>query len=148
MARIVGVDCGEKRTGIAVSDPLNIFASPLVTLPSAKVVEFILKMMAEEGVSKLVVGYPKNLNNRDAEGAKYVTLFLKEIKQKAPEMVVILEDERFTSKIAFQSMIDGGVKKMGRRNKESVDKISAAIILQGYLDRISYEKNRLSENEK
>jgi len=130
-----------------VSDPLNIFASPLLTLPSLEVVDHILKMIDNEGVVKVVVGYPKNLDNSDSEGVQYAELFLKRLRKRAPNIEIILEDERFTSKIAFQSMIDGGVKKMKRRDKGAVDKISAAIILQGYLDRVSYKREREEKKE-
>ena len=135
MERIVGIDYGKKRTGIAVSDPLGIFASALETLPSTGVVGFLKNYTQEERVVRFVVGYPLNLNGEPAEGATYVCQFLNLLKKHFPEIPVTLEDERFTSKMAFQAMIDGGVKKMARRDKSMVDKISAAIILQSYLDR-------------
>ena len=135
MERIVGIDYGKKRTGIAVSDPLGIFASALETVPSAGVIEYLKNYTQRESIIMFVVGYPLNMNNEPSEAAKYVDQFLNLLKKHFPETSVILEDERFTSKIAFQTMIDGGVKKIDRRDKSMVDKISAAIILQSYLDR-------------
>jgi len=135
MERIVGIDYGKKKTGIAISDPLGIFASALETVSSASVVDYLKNYTRKESVTMFVVGYPLNLNGEPAEGAKYVDQFLNLLKKHFPEMPVTLEDERFTSKMAFQTMIDGGVKKMARRDKSMVDKISAAIILQSYLDR-------------
>jgi len=135
MERIVGIDYGKKKTGIAVSDPLCIFASALETVSSASVVDYLKNYTQKESVIMFVVGYPLNLNGEPAEGARYVDQFLNLLRKHFPEIPVILEDERFTSKMAFQTMIDGGVKKMDRRDKSMVDKISAAIILQSYLDR-------------
>jgi len=135
MERIVGIDYGKKRTGIAVSDPLGIFASALETVPSAGVIEYLKNYTQRESIIMFVVGYPLNMNSEPSEAAKYVDQFLNLLKKHFPKTSVILEDERFTSKIAFQTMIDGGVKKIDRRDKSMVDKISAAIILQSYLDR-------------
>lgn len=135
MARIVGIDYGVKRTGVAVCDPLMIFASALETVPSATIIDFLKRYNVNEGISRFVVGYPMNLNNTPSEAAKHVDKFLIQLKKHFPEIPVTLEDERFTSQIAFRAMIDGGVKKMDRRDKSMVDKISAAIILQSFLDR-------------
>ena len=135
MERILGIDYGRKRTGIPASDPLGIFASALDTVPTAGVVEYLKNYTSRENVKLFVVGYPRDLQNRPAEGARYVEQLLSLLKKHFPSIPVILEDERFTSKMAFQAMIDGGVKKMDRRDKSMVDKISAAIILQSYLDR-------------
>ena len=135
MERIIGIDYGRKRTGIAASDPLGIFASALDTVPTAGVVEYLKNYTSRENVKLFVVGYPRDLQNRPAEGARYVEQLLSLLKKHFPSIPVIREDERFTSKMAFQAMIDGGVKKMDRRDKSMVDKISAAIILQSYLDR-------------
>ncbi|MBR5249477.1 MAG: Holliday junction resolvase RuvX [Bacteroidales bacterium] len=135
MNRILGIDYGKKRVGVAVSDPLGIFASPLETIPSAKIVEYLKKYTQNQTVSRFVVGYPMNLNNQPAEAAAYVDVFLKQLKKHFPEIPVTLEDERFTSVLAFRSLIDSGVKKMDRRDKSAIDKVSAALILQTYLDR-------------
>lgn len=135
MDRIIGIDYGKKRIGVAVSDPLRIFASPLETIPSAKIIEYLQKYSQTEHIERFVVGYPMNLNNTPSEAAQYVDAFLKLLKKKFPEIPITLEDERFTSVLAHRSLIDSGVKKMDRRDKEAVDKVSAALILQTYLDR-------------
>ncbi|MBP9018902.1 MAG: Holliday junction resolvase RuvX [Bacteroidales bacterium] len=135
MERIIGIDYGKKRVGVAVSDPLGIFASPLDTVPSAGIIDFLKSYMTKEKVVLIVVGYPLNMNNKPSEAAAYVDQFLNRLRKQFPSLPVKLEDERFTSQLAFQAMIDGGVKKMDRRVKGNVDKISAAIILQSYLDR-------------
>ncbi len=135
MERIVGIDYGKKRSGIAISDPLGIFASPLETVPSAELIGFLKNYTQKEQVKLFVVGYPLDLQNRPAEAAKYVDQLLTLLKKHFPSITVIKEDERFTSVLAFQSLIDSGVKKMDRRDKGAVDRVSAAIILQTYLDR-------------
>ena len=134
MDRIIGIDYGRKRVGVAVSDPLGIFASALETVPAAKIVEYLKNYTSKEKVGRFVVGYPMNLNNKPAEAAKDVDVFLKVLKKQFPEIPVTLEDERFTSQLAMKAMIAGGVKKSDRREKGSVDKVSAAIILQSYMD--------------
>lgn len=135
MKRIIGIDYGKKRVGLAVSDPLAIFASPIDTIPSAKIIEYLKNYTSKEEVEKFVVGYPINLNNTPSECAQYVDVFLKQLAKNFPKIPVVLEDERFTSVLAFQSLIDSGVKKMDRREKGAVDKVSAALILQTFLDR-------------
>ena len=135
MDRIIGIDFGRKRTGIAVSDPLRIFASALDTVPGAKIIDYLKKYAETETVTRFVVGYPMNLDNTPAEAAADVDVFLKTLAKAFPEVPVTLEDERFSSVLAHRAMIDGGMKKKDRRDKDSVDRISAAIILQGYLDR-------------
>ena len=135
MDRIIGIDYGRARVGVAVSDPLGIFASPLETVPSAKIIEYLQKYASAETVIKFVVGYPLNLNGAPAQAAADVDAFLKQLQKAFPETPVALEDERFTSVLAHRAMIDGGMKRSDRRDKNSVDKISAAIILQSYLDK-------------
>ena len=135
MDRIIGIDYGRKRVGVAVSDPLRIFASALDTVPSAKIIEYLKKYAESKTVERFVVGYPMNLNNTPSEAAADVDIFLKQLKKHFPDIPVTLEDERFTSVLAHRAMIDGGVKKMDRRDKAAVDKVSAALILQTYLDR-------------
>ncbi len=137
MNRIVGIDYGRKRTGLAVTDPLGLFASPLETVPSAKIIEYLKNYATTQQISLFVVGYPMNLNNKPSEAAEYVDTFLKQLKKAFPDIKVELVDERFTSVLAHRAMIDGGMKKMDRRDKAAVDKISASIILQTYMDRIS-----------
>ncbi len=135
MDRIVGIDYGRKRVGVAVSDPLGIFASALETVQSAKIIEYLKNYAEKETVVRFVVGYPVNLNGRPAEAQKDVDVFLKQLAKAFPDIPVTLEDERFTSVLAHRAMIDGGMKLKDRRDKNSVDKISAAIILQSYMDR-------------
>lgn len=135
MDRMIGIDYGRARVGVAMSDPLGIFASPLETVASAKIIDYLQKLTTSEKVVRFVVGYPMNLDGRPAEAAADVDAFLKRLAKHFPAIPVSLEDERFTSVLAHRAMIDGGMKKSDRRKKESVDKISAAIILQSYIDR-------------
>ena len=137
MDRLLGIDFGRKRTGLAASDPLGIFASPLETVHSAKLIDYIKNYAQSERIIRFVVGYPRNLDGRPSEAAADVDVFLKQLAKAFPQIPVTLEDERFTSVLAHRAMIDGGMKASQRRDKASVDKISAAIILQSYLDRTS-----------
>lgn len=137
MDRIVGIDYGRKRVGVAVSDPLGIFASALDTVHSAKIIDYLKKYAENENVVRFVVGYPVNMDGAPSEAAKDVDVFLKQLAKAFPEIPVVLEDERFTSVLAHRTMIDGGMKAKDRREKGSVDKISAAIILQSYMDKSS-----------
>lgn len=136
MDRIIGIDYGRKRVGVAASDPLRIFASALETVPSANIIEFLQKYAQSETIERFVVGYPVNMDNKPSQAAKDVEAFLNLLKKKFPGIPVSLEDERFTSVLAHRAMIEGGMKKKDRMNKSSVDKVSAAIILQTYLDRV------------
>ena len=135
MDRIVGIDYGRKRVGVAVSDPLGIFASTLETVHSAKIIEYLKNYAQKETIVLFVVGYPINMNGAPSEAAKDIDIFLKHLAKAFPDVPVVKEDERFTSVLAHRAMIDGGMKKQDRQKKESVDKISAAIILQSYMDR-------------
>ncbi|MBR0053190.1 MAG: Holliday junction resolvase RuvX [Bacteroidales bacterium] len=137
MDRLIGIDYGRRRTGLAVSDPLRIFASALDTVDSAKLIDYLKKYAEKETIERFVVGYPTNLDGRPAEARADVDVFLKALAKAFPDTPVSLEDERFTSVLAHQAMIDGGMKASDRRDKRSVDRISAAIILQGYMDRSS-----------
>ena len=137
MDRIIGIDYGRKRIGVAVSDPLGIFASPLDTVPSAKIIEYLKKYASKEVIAAFVVGMPVNMNGAPSEAAADVSSFLPVLKKSFPGVPVELEDERFTSVLAHKAMIDGGMKASRRRDKTEVDKISASIILQTYLDRKS-----------
>ena len=137
MDRIIGIDYGRKRVGVAVSDPLGIFASALETVQTAKIIEYLKKYAENEKVVRFVVGYPMNMDGAPSEAAKDVDVFLKQLAKAFPDVPVTLEDERFTSVLAHRAMIDGGMKAKDRRDKESVDKISAAIILQSYMDKTS-----------
>ena len=137
MDRLIGIDYGRKRVGLAVSDPLGIFASALETVQTAKIIEYLRNYSEKENVSAFVVGMPQNMNGAPSEAAKDVKAFLVQLEKAFPGVPIHLEDERFTSVLAHRAMIDGGMKASDRRDKESVDKISAAIILQSYMDRTS-----------
>ena len=137
MDRIIGIDYGRKRVGVAVSDPLGNFSSALETVQTAKIIEYLKKYAENEKVVRFVVGYPMNMDGAPSEAAKDVDVFLKQLAKAFPDVPVTLEDERFTSVLAHRAMIDGGMKAKDRRDKESVDKISAAIILQSYMDKTS-----------
>lgn len=137
MDRTIGIDYGSARVGVAVSDPLGIFASPMETVPSAKIIEYLQNYASSgETIVRFVLGYPLNLNGSHAAAAADVDKFIPKLQKAFPDVPIALEDERFTSVLAHRAMIDGGMKKSDRRDKNSVDKISAALILQGYLDKI------------
>lgn len=135
MKRMVGIDYGRARVGVAQSDPLGIFASPLETVLSANIIDYLQKLASRDEIVRFVVGYPLNLNGSHAEAAADVDAFITKLQKAFPDTPIALEDERFTSVLAHRAMIDGGMKKSDRRDKMQVDKISAAIILQGYLDK-------------
>ena len=135
MDRIIGIDFGRRRTGLAASDPLGIFASALDTVDSAKIIDYLQTYAKKERIIGFAVGYPVNLDGRPSEAQADVDAFLPKLRAAFPDVPVSLEDERFTSVLAHRAMIDGGMKASRRRDKKEVDRISAAIILQGYLDR-------------
>ena len=134
MARIVGIDFGEKRVGIASTDPLQIMANGVTTLPPNEAIDFLKKFVLENEVELFVVGKPKTLSNEPAAVLEMVEKFVEVLKAKIPTIPVEFVDERFTSVLAQRTMIDGGLKKKERQNKALVDKISATIILQTYLE--------------
>jgi putative Holliday junction resolvase len=135
MPRIVAIDYGTKRVGLAVTDPLKIFATALDTIHSKDVIAYLLEYDKKEGIECFVIGMPKTLSNEDSSNAKFVKIFMIALKKSFPDKEIITIDERFTSSMALDTMIQGGMKKKDRRNKENVDKISATIILQSYLER-------------
>ncbi len=135
MARILAIDYGSKRVGIAVTDPQQIIATGLTTVHSKDVIEFLKKYIAKELVECIVVGEPKQMNNEPSESARFIEPFVVHLKRTFPSIKIERMDERFTSKIAFQTMIDSGLKKKTRQNKELIDEISATIILQDYMNR-------------
>ncbi|MBQ1649457.1 MAG: Holliday junction resolvase RuvX [Bacteroidales bacterium] len=141
MDRIIGIDFGNKRTGLAASDPLGIFASALETVHSTKIIDYLKKYAEKERIVRFVIGYPMNLDGRPSEAKAHVDAFLPKLKAAFPGIPVELEDERFTSVLAHRAMIDGGMKASRRRDKTEVDRISAAIILQSYLDRTANSRN-------
>ena len=134
MGRILGIDYGRKRTGVAVTDTLKIVASNLATVPTHTLLQFIMDYIAREPVERIVVGLPTQLNGEPSESMKYITPFVNRLRKQLPDdVLVVMYDERFTSTIAHQAMIDGGMKKSDRRDKSRVDAIAATIILNDYL---------------
>jgi len=134
MGRILSIDYGNKRVGLAVTDPLKIIATRLTTVPANEIWDFLADYFSREEVELVLVGYPKQLNNEPSEAIRYINPFLKKFQLIYKQMPLQLMDERFTSKMAFQTMIDAGVKKKDRQNKATIDGVSATIILQSYLE--------------
>ena len=134
MGRILAIDYGTKRTGLAVTDPSRIIATPLDTVDTGKLLTFLASYLQKETVDEFVVGMPKTLKNEDSEIAPAVREFVGELQKTFPEKKIHLADERFTSALAKQALIDGGMKKSDRRIKGNVDKVSATIILQSFLE--------------
>ncbi len=133
MGRILGIDYGRKRTGVAVTDSLQIVAGNLATVPTHMLMQFIKDYISRETVDRIVIGQPTQLNGEPSESMKYITPFVNRLRRELPDMPVVMYDERFTSTIAHQAMIDGGMKKSDRRDKARVDAIAATIILNDYL---------------
>lgn len=133
MGKIVALDFGTKRTGIAVTDDLQIIASGLTTVMTKDLLVFLSDYVKSEKVDLFVVGQPKQMNNKDSESEIHIIDFIKKLEKKIPLIPIRRVDERFTSKMAFQTMIDSGLKKKQRKNKDLIDEISATIILQSYL---------------
>ncbi len=133
MGRILGIDYGRKRTGISVTDPLQIVAGNLATVPTHTLMSFIKDYITREQVDRIIIGQPTQLNGDPSESMKYITPFVKQLHKELPDMPVVMYDERFTSTIAHRAMIDGGMKKSDRRDKSRVDAIAATIILNDYL---------------
>lgn len=140
MGRILAIDYGKKRTGLAVTDPLRIIATALETVPTDTVLKFLQTYLQKEPVDEFVIGMPKTLKSEDSEIAPLVRLFIEELKKTFPNKPVTEADERFTSRMAQRAMIDGGMKKKDRRDKSNVDKISATIILQSYMEMLDMKK--------
>lgn len=134
MGRILGIDYGLKRVGLAVTDPLQIVASPLETVATSQILAYLQQYCQNEPVEAFVVGFPKNLDNTDTHATQPVRKFTDQLRKKF-EQPVYLEDERFTSKMALDAMIAGGTSKKYRRQKGNIDKVSATIILQSYLEK-------------
>ncbi|WP_321480714.1 Holliday junction resolvase RuvX [uncultured Bacteroides sp.] len=134
MSRVLAIDYGRKRTGIAVTDTMQIIASGLTTVSTHDALDFIVKYVQNEDVERIIVGLPKQMNNELSESMQYIKPFVNNLKKKMPDMPIELVDERFTSVLAHRAMLDGGLKKKARQNKALVDEISATIILQTYLE--------------
>ena len=133
LARILAFDYGTKRTGIAITDELQIIASGLTTVETKQLFSFLMNYLKNENVALFVVGEPKQMNNTESESEQFIKPFIEKLNTTFPKIPVKRVDERFTSKMAFQSMIDSGLKKKQRQNKALIDEISATIILQTYL---------------
>ena len=135
MPRILAIDYGQKRTGIAITDELQIIASGLTTVPSETAIAFLKDYFSKENVNKVLIGEPKQMNGQPSESAEIIEKFVEKFTKEFPNMKVIRVDERFTSKMAFQTMIDSGLKKNQRKNKALIDEIAATIMLQDFLTR-------------
>jgi len=142
MGIIIALDFGEKRTGIAATDPMQIIASGLTTLSTPELIPFLKKYCHEQSVDRCVIGLPKQMDNSPSEVEPKILTFIQKLTKAIPSLPIERYDERFTSKMAFQSMLDGGLKKEKRKNKGLVDKISATLLLQSYLDASLHSKNK------
>ena len=135
MGRIVAIDYGRKRTGLAVTDTLQIIANGLCTVPSGEATAFLKTYVSREKVDLFIVGLPLQTNSLPSENMQYVKAFVNQLQKVVPDIPIKYADERFTSVMAHQAMIDGGLPKKRRKDKALVDKISAVLILQGYLEK-------------
>ena len=135
MSRILAIDYGKKRIGIAITDELQLIASGLTTVQTPEIFEFLTSYLSDEKIELFLVGEPKQMDYTASESEELIIPFLKKLKELFPKIPVNRVDERFTSKMAFQTMIDSGLKKKQRQNKALIDEISATIILQTYLNR-------------
>lgn len=143
MGRLLAIDYGTKRTGIAVTDPLKIIPTGLATVRTFMLLDYLAQYFEKERVERVIVGFPKQMDNKPSRNAEYVELFVKRFKIKFPEIPIDFYDERFTSVIAQKSMLESGMKKKDRQNKAIVDEISATIILQGYMESRAYKSEKL-----
>ena len=134
MARILAIDYGSKRVGLAVTDPLQLIANALTTVERKLALEFIISYCEKEDVETIVMGYPLNFDGSKTDSTQGVESFIRKLQKQLPKLEIVLEDEQFTSKMAKDAILAGGVKKMKRRDKSMVDKISATLILQSYLE--------------
>lgn len=134
MPRLLAIDYGQKRTGLAVSDEMQIIAGGLTTVPTAALIDFLLDYVKREPVERIIVGLPKQMNNEPSENMRRITPFVNRLRKLLPDIPVEFHDERFTSVLAQRTIIEAGIKKMARRNKELVDEVSATIILQSYME--------------
>lgn len=134
MGRILAIDYGKKRTGLAVTDPLRITANPLLTIETKELINWLQTYFGKENVDIVVIGHPTQMNGEESESMNYIRPFMGNFKKLFPTIPITMYDERFTSVLAHQAMIAGGMKKKDRQDKAIVDKIAACIILEGYLD--------------
>lgn len=143
MGIIIAIDFGEKRTGIAASDPMQMIASGLTTIATKEVIPFMVDYYHKNKVATCVIGEPKQMDNSPSQVEPKIKRFITQLEKALPALAIERYDERFTSKMAFQSMLAGGLKKEGRKNKELIDKISATLLLQSYLDASLHSKKKL-----
>ena len=136
MGRILAIDFGRKRTGLAVTDVLRITANPLLTIETKDLIPWLTDYIAREPVDEVVIGHPTQMNGEESESMNYIRPFMGVFKKHFPNLPITMYDERFTSVLAHQAMIAGGMKKKARQDKAVVDKIAACIILEGYLERL------------
>lgn len=140
MGRILAIDYGVKRTGLAVTDPLRIVPGGLSTVPTAQLLTFLSEYIASEKVDLIVVGHPTQMNAEESQTMQKIRPLVTQIEKKFPDIKVVLYDERFTSKLAQRAILESGMGKMKRRNKALVDEVSAVIILQSYMDSLEYQQ--------
>lgn len=141
MGRILAIDYGRKRTGLAATDPLRITAQPLETIPTHTLTDWLTGYFAHEQVDTVVLGYPRQMSGEESESMNYIRPFISQFKKQFPERQLVMYDERFTSVLAHQAMLTGGMKKTQRQDKAVVDKIAACIILEDYLEYKSQSLN-------
>jgi putative Holliday junction resolvase len=144
MGRVLSIDYGQKRVGFAVTDELQICAHALETVHVSQAFDFVTHYISQENVETIVVGEPKTMNNTNSDAARFIEPFVNRLKKEMKDIEIVRYDERFTSKMAFQTLIDAGVNKKTRANKALIDKISATIVLQGYLQ---YKEARSQKSE-
>jgi putative holliday junction resolvase len=141
MARILALDIGQKRTGVSVTDPLQLIASALDTVPTEQIVPYLQKYLASENVEKLVVGLPVTLQNEPSSNHTFVLQTIRQLRKAFPTLALETHDERFTSSMAKQTVLASGINKKARQKKENMDKISATLILQSYMEHRSLQSN-------
>ncbi len=146
MGRLVAIDYGRVRCGVAVTDILHITANALETIPTRHIEDFIVNYCQREPVDKIIVGQPRTVKGEDSESMQYIRPFVGKLNASLPDIPVEMYDERFTSVLAHRAMIDGGMKKNERRNKANVDKIAACIILEDYIESSAFRENRNNSN--
>ena len=134
MGRILAIDYGRRRTGLAVTDSLRITANPLATVETRELMDFLRAYIYKEGVDLVVIGHPTQMNGEESESMNYIRPFMGNFRKAFPDIELVMYDERFTSVLAHRAMIDGGMKKKQRQDKAVVDKIAATIILEGDLE--------------
>ena len=137
MGRILAIDFGTRRTGLAVTDPLQITAGPLATIPTHTLLDWLTDYFARETVETVVIGQPKQNSGEDSASMQQIRPFMNAFRNRFPSMPLVPYDERFTSVLAHKAMLDGGLRKKARQDKATVDRIAACIILQGYLESIA-----------